>query len=427
MIQERNGGNKMSWKDYPKNIKVRLITSFFNRAVSSAVMPFMALFFAQEMNKIWAGTFLMLTVVIGVIVNMVGGYISDRFPRKKVLLVTSFSTAFMFLLMTVSLFPEDKMIWLFASAYICFIITGSLGRPAMQAIIIDSTTPENRKAVYALDYWLINLSLAIGAAIGGLLYVNYQKELFIMLTCTSLLVPISYWIWLQDEFKGFLEKKHANVLIDMLDNYKVAFQDSAFVRVVAGSTFIFAAEFSLNSYVGVRLAESFDSIMIGEFELSGVRMLSLLNIENMLIVVCFTFLINRMTNRFDKRKALLVGLVLYGIGYVTVTSANSWYVLILFNIIATMGELIYSPIREAEKANMIPSDKRGSYSAFAGLSYSGADMLARSTIILGAFFVPMMMSVYIGAFIALGAFLVYTGLFVRSKKENVVEGVRAYS
>ena len=378
----------MKWKELPQNIKVRMITSFFNRAVSSAVMPFMALFFAQELNKIWAGIFLIVTVVIGFCVNLVGGYISDRFPRKKVLLTTSWLNALFFFIMTASLFPEDNLILLFAGAYIGFIITSSLGRPAMHAIIIDSTTPENRKAVYALDYWLVNLSMAIGAALGGLLYLNHQTELFMMLTFTSTTIPIAYGIWLQDNFKDQLQKKHENVFIDLVNNYRIAFRDSAFVKVVAGSTFIFAAEFSLNSYIGIRLAETFKAVNIGSFEIVGVRMLSILNIENMLLVVCLTFIINRYTDRLNKKNALLIGLILYGIGYVTVTSANTWYILIAFNLIATMGELIYSPIRNAEQANMIPSDKRGSYSAFSNLSFSGADLVARSTIIIGAFLMP---------------------------------------
>ncbi|WP_137789377.1 MFS transporter [Bacillus sp. E(2018)] len=408
----------MGWREYPQNIKVRLITSFFNRAVSSAVMPFMALFFATEKGKVWAGTFLILTVIIGFVVNLIGGYISDRFPRKKVLMTTSCLNAVMFLLMTVSLLPKQNWILLFAMAYIGFTVTSSLGRPAMHAIIMDSTTPENRKEVYTLDYWMINLSMAIGAALGGLLYVSHQIELFVLLTVTSISIPIAYGIWLRDEFTGFLKKTHENVFLDLFQNYKVALKDSAFVKVVIGGTFIFSAEFTLNSYIGIRLAETFDSFHIGNFEITGVRMLSMLNIQNMLMVVCFTFLINRFTDRFSKKNALLIGLLLYGIGYVTVTSANAWYVLLLFNVIATMGELIYSPIKEAEKANMIPSDKRGSYSAFANVSFSGADMLARSTIILGAFLVPMMMSVYMGVVIMIGAFFMYSGLFLREKTKE---------
>ncbi len=410
----------MKWKELPRNIKVRMITSFFNRAVSSAVMPFMALFFAQEINKIWAGVFLISTVVIGFFINLVGGYISDRFPRKKVLMTTSWLNALFFLIMTISLFPVNNLISLFAVAYIGFIITSSLGRPAMHAIIIDSTTPENRKAIYALDYWLVNLSMAIGAALGGLLYLNHQKELFMMLTFTSTMIPIAYGIWLQDKFTNQLQKKHDNVFVDLINNYRVAFKDVAFVKVVAGSTFIFAAEFSLNSYIGIRLAETFKAVHIGSFEIVGVRMLSILNIENMLLVVCFTFIINRFTDRLNKKYALLIGLIIYGIGYATVTSANTWYILILFNLFATIGELIYSPIRNAEQANMIPSDKRGSYSAFSNLSFSGADLIARTSIIIGAFLLPMMMSVYIGFIVMIGTILIYTGLFAQNWKVNKV-------
>jgi len=408
----------MGWKTYPQNIKVRLITSFFNRAVSSAVMPFMALFFAQEMSKVWAGVFLISTVFISFFVNLVGGYISDRFPRKRVLLLTSFISALTFLVMTFSLIPEKNIIWLFALAYVAFIVSSSLGRPAMHAIIIDSTTPENRKEVYALDYWLVNLSMAIGAALGGLLYIDHQIELFAMLTLTSISLPIAYKIWLIDEHTKQRAKKYNNVFLDLVHNYKVAFQDRPFAKVVIGSMFIFAAEFTLNSYIGVRLAETFETVHIGDFQVAGVRMLSILNIENMLLVVCFTFLINRFTDRFSKKKVLLSGLIIYSVGYITITSANTWYILILFNFIATLGELIYSPVRNAEEANMIPADKRGSYSAFSNFSFSGAELIARSTIILGAFLIPTMMSVYIGILLMIGIFFVYTGFFFRKTQRT---------
>lgn len=142
----------------------------------------------------------------------------------------------------------------------------------------------------------------------------------------------------------------------------------------------------------------------------------------MLLVVCLTFMVNKFTDRFSEQHALLTGLLLYSIGYVTITSTNSCYLLLLFNFIGTISGLVYSPVRNAEMANMIPEDKRGSYSAFSNVSFSGVDMLARSTIIIGAFLIPTMMSVYIGVLLMIGTLLVYTGLFVRkSKKKQVAE------
>ncbi|AYA74778.1 MFS transporter [Bacillus sp. Y1] len=408
----------MNWKYYPQNLKVRLITSFFNKAISSAVMPFMALFFAEHKGPVWAGLFLGANVFIGFISTLLGGYLSDRYRRKTVLILTSAISFLTFGLMTLSLLPDQKWIILFALSYMVFMAASSLGRPAMQAIIIDSTTTENRKAVYSLDYWITNLSMAIGAMLGGLFYLHHQLALFLVLTIVSASLPLVYGIWLQDSSVKQLEKRHRNMFIDLGSNYQIAFQDKPFVMAVVGGMCIYAAEFSLNSYIGVRLADEFRSVFIGSFEVAGVRMLSILNIQNMLLVVLLTFLVTKMTDRFDKKSALLFGLFLYAIGYTVITSANVWYVLITFNLIATIGELVYSPIANAEKANMMPEDKRGSYSAFSGLSFSGADLIARSTILLGAFLVPSMMSVYIGVILMIGTLLLYGGLFIFQTKKQ---------
>lgn len=414
----------MKWKDYPQNLKVRLITSFFNRAISSAVLPFMALFFAQHKGAVWAGLFLGFNVFIGFLANLIGGYISDRFRRKTILLITSTLSALTFGAMAASLIPEQKWITVFAVAYVVFMGTSSLGRPAMQAIIIDSTTADNRKAIYALDYWFTNLSMAIGAALGGLFYAHHQLTLFLVLTFASACLPIAYGIWLQDTSVMQLAKKHQNIFIDLLANYKIALEDKPFVMAVVGGMCIYAAEFSLNSYIGVRLADEFRPLFLNGFEISGVRMLSILNIQNMLLVVLFTFIVTKITDKFDKKKMLLTGLILYGIGYTVITSANVWYALLLFNLVATIGELVYSPIANAEKANMMPEDKRGSYSAFSGISFNGADLIARSTIIVGAFLVPSMMSVYIGIILMMGTSLLYGGLFVfrGARAERSVRG-----
>ncbi len=409
-------------KNLPQNIKVRLGTSFFNRMASSSVMPFMALYFAHELNKIWAGVFLIFTVLITFAANLLGGYLSDRFKRKKILLITSTTSASMFFIMTLTLLPQEDWVWLFAISYVGYMISGSIGRPSMSAIIMDSTTKETRKSVYTLDYWLVNLSMAIGAAMGGLLYSHHQLELFIILTCTSTMIAVAYKIWLIDGKVRQLTQTHENFFIDLLHNYKIALQDTRYVKLVLGFMFILSAELSLNSYIGVRLSESFESVHVFGYQIEGVQMLSLMNIENMLLVVLLTFTVSKITDRFSNKNILVMGLIIYGIGYIFLTSANSWYMLLSFGFIATIGELMYSPIFNTEQANMIPEDKRGSYSAFSNVSYNGAELIARSSIIIGAFAAPMMMSVYVGLIIAGGTALAYFSIFY---KENYKKSIQA--
>ncbi|MFJ1107014.1 MFS transporter, partial [Bacillus albus] len=42
----------------------------------------------------------------------------------------------------------------------------------------------------------------------------------------------------------------------------------------------------------------------------------------------------------------------------------------------------------------------------------------RMTIIVGAFLIPTMMSVYIGMIVIIGAFFLYKGLYVRSNSQS---------
>ncbi|WP_214745692.1 MULTISPECIES: MFS transporter [unclassified Exiguobacterium] len=406
----------MKWKEIPKPIKVRLITSFFNRAVSFSIMPFMALLFVQAFNEVIAGAFLIAMVFVSFITNLLGGYLADRFSRKRLLVTTSALTALTFITMTISL-TLDWML-LFMVIYAVFSVTSNLGRPAMGAIIIDATTKENRQAVYALDYWLINLSIAIGTALGGWLYVSNQLLLFGILSFTSSVLPIAYYLFLDDTPRTWQRQKLRGVLTDIFTSYQLAWRDRPFVKVVFGSMCILAAEFSMGSYVAVRLADSFEPLSFAGWSINGVRMMSIINIENTLLVVTLTFIVQRLAKRLSPRRTLAAGLMLYTIGYVVVTSANSMTALMVFIFIATIGELLYSPVLNTQKANMMPADQRGAYSAFAGTSFAGADLLSRSTFLVGTFLIPSMMSVYLGLILLTGFGLVYTSLFVKESVER---------
>lgn len=378
-------------------------------------MPFIALFFAHEVNKVFAGSLLLLSVGINFATNLVGGYIADRFRRKKVLLITSFTTFALLFLMTLCLIPNKRLIWLFTALYLIYVVSSNLGRPAMQAIILDSTTAENRKAVFAIDYWLLNLSISFGAILGGLLYMNHQIMLFSFLTVTTVFIAIAYLIWLQDDSIPTIEKQHDNILLDLISNYKTALMDHRFVKLTLGMMFIFSAEFSLSTYISVRLAETFKSVKIFGFEIEGVRMFSLLSFENTLLVVCFTFLVSRWTNTMNNKKSILLGLAVYGLGYTFLTSSNHFYLLLLFGALATLGELMYSPVFQTEQANCIPADKRGSYLALSGLGFNGASMISSGALILGAFLAPWEMSIFIGIIVMSGIALIYSALFYTGK------------
>ena len=185
---------------------------------------------------------------------------------------------------------------------------------------------------------------------------------------------------------------------------------------------VIMAELSLNSYVVVRLKEAFEPIYILGFYVDGVRMFSIIMIVNTLVVATLTFTVNRIVGATSKRIAFIIGIILYTLGYSILMSATSFWILCLFSMVATIGELIYSPIQNAQRFLMIPDDKRSTYNTFGMISFYGGNILARFGLIIGAFILPWMMSVYVAVIVLLGFALLYYALFrnpnieVNSKK-----------
>ena len=117
-----------------------------------------------------------------------------------------------------------------------FMLVNSLGsglmNPATEAMLIDVSTPENRKVMYSINYWAINLSIAIGAIFGGLLFENYRLQLFIVLTLVAIITLYVMTVYMEEVYvvRKTVEKK--NVLKGMADSYKVVMKDKAFLIFV---------------------------------------------------------------------------------------------------------------------------------------------------------------------------------------------------
>lgn len=71
------------FKDLHRNIKIRIYTSFLSRVVGSMVFPFMAIYFAKELNVVYAGILLLIQVIVQFIAGLYGGYLADSMGRKN--------------------------------------------------------------------------------------------------------------------------------------------------------------------------------------------------------------------------------------------------------------------------------------------------------------------------------------------------------
>ncbi|MBU5852872.1 hypothetical protein JVV08_18725, partial [Vibrio cholerae O1] len=90
--------------------------------------------------------------------------------------------------------------------------------------------------------------------------------------------------------------------------------------------------------------DQFETISIGSYDITGAKMLAILLMINTVVVILLTYSISKVVLKIDFKKALITGLLIYIVGYSGLTYLNQFGLLVVFMIIATVGEIIYSPI-----------------------------------------------------------------------------------
>ncbi|MBJ8106469.1 MULTISPECIES: MDR family MFS transporter [Bacillus cereus group] len=380
-----------------RNIKIRIITSFLTRTVSTMIFPFMAIYFSIKLGSAMAGALLLINVIASLVIGLYGGYVGDRLGRKKVMIIGQSIQVISIACMGVANSDYVDSPWL----TFVFMLVNSLGsglmNPATEAMLIDVSTPENRKLMYSINYWAINLSMAIGAIFGGLLFENYRLQLFIGLTVIAVITLYVMAVYMEEVYvaRKTVEKKH--VLKDMADSYKVVMKDRAFLIFCAASICTLSLEFQINNYLGVRLQKEFETVhfLFGNgftFDLTGIRMLSWISAENTILVVLCSALLIKMLKSFNDLKILYVGLFIYTIGFTILGTSNSLWILLIAGLFQTVGEMMYVPVRQSIMANMVPNEARGSYMAINGMVFQVAKMNGALGVMLGSFIVSWGMS-----------------------------------
>ncbi|WP_449622318.1 MFS transporter [Robertmurraya sp. Marseille-Q9965] len=220
----------MGFFQFHRTIKVRIIESFLSTAIGSMIFPFMAIYLAEYFSMKTTGLLMLLNVLIGIVMNLFGGYFSDSFGRKKLIVFAEFFRFIAFITMTLCNSP-----WLFSplitvGMLIIHTICSALTGPANQAMLIDISKTHERKLMYTIMYWANNLSIAIGGILGGLLFKSHLFGLFLALSISSLIVLLLITFFIDESYVPANTKRRRAVehVVHMFSSYLNVFRDKNF-------------------------------------------------------------------------------------------------------------------------------------------------------------------------------------------------------
>ncbi|MDP5275975.1 MDR family MFS transporter [Chengkuizengella axinellae] len=411
----------MKFKDFHMNIKIRIVETFISKFIGSMIFPFMAIYLSSHYGLKTAGVLLLMNVIIGIVISFFGGYFSDNYGRKKIMLYAEIGRFMAFVIMMISNSP-----W-FESVAITFLMMTAntvfmgLSGPANQAMLIDVSKPEQRKVMYSITYWANNLSIALGAILGALFFENYLFELLIALSFGALSVVILILFFIEESYIPTKRDNASSHMVEMLTTYTLVFKDKLFVWFMVAGVLILSMEFQLANYIGIRLSEGMGTQKFLYWDVDGVNMVGFLLTENTVLVVIFLLFTTKLFERYSDKSVLLIGSVLFVVGYGVVSYSNSIWLLFIFMIIGTLGEVVKLPVQQSYTAAIPPEYVRSSYMAVVQMSFHFALVISSISVTISAYLSPSMMSLVIVGIGFAGItiyYLIFDELQKRVEKNN---------
>ena len=320
----------------------------------SICLPFLALYLYQErgLPMTLVGMVILIAGLCSAATQVVGGGLSDRFGRRPLLLGAAGIRVLLYSGMAV-LIGISAPIWAIVAAYIAQQSVGMMVHPATSAMVADLSPKDRLTETYGLLRVGRNLGWAAGPAVGGYLvtFLSYAW-LFGVAALIGALAFCVVLLFLRESFPGVTEQ------VNLRSMFSVA-SDHTFLMFTGLSLLVFLAMGQLISTLSVFTVDriGFTTAQYG-----------LLLTMNGLIVILFQYPVARGVNRLAKSSGLILGSLLYGLGYLSLGWVGSFGWALAAIVIITTGEIIFSPTALAVVSELSPQDRRGRYMGFFGLS-----------------------------------------------------------
>lgn len=353
-------GFRETYRKFSKDFWLLLSASFIDSLGGSLIFPFLSLFMTHKFNvgMTEVGTmYLVWGLTSGLIGNVLGGALADKFGRKTNMIFGLIASATSALLMVII---ENIVLF-----YIAIAIVGifqDIAGPARQAMIADLVPEELRGDAYGLFRIIYNLSVTIGPAIGGFMASRSFEMLFLADMVISVLVAAFVFFFLPETRpqQGETEMDTEENFRDTLEGYREVIKDKLYLAFIIVSILSALMYFNINSSLSVYLV-NYRNISPEQFG----YILSL----NAGMVVMLQMLFTRLTASWKPMLAIALGNLLYVVGFTMYGIVESYPLYLLAMVVITIGEMIYAPKEQTIVASLAPEHMRGRYMAVRNLSW----------------------------------------------------------
>lgn len=342
-------------REFPRTFWIIVTTTFIDRLGGSMLFPFFAFYITKrfDVGMSEVGWLFLIFSITGFIGSFMGGALTDRFGRRKMiifsLVASSLSTAAMGLVNTLQGF------------YIIGIVSGlftDVGGPAQQALMADILPEEKRAQGFGIIRVTFNLAVVFGPIIGGLVAARSYTALFLMDAVISIISATIVYLTVPETKPALQEHEEPESFGKTLVGYGSALRDGMFVFFILATMLSGFVYMNMNTTLGVFLRDNYGIPEDGYAYILSV---------NAAMVVLFQFWITRRIEKIPPMLVMAAGTALYAIGFAMYGFVGNYAMFILAMMIITIGEMLVAPVGQALVVSFAPEQMRGRYSAIFGI------------------------------------------------------------
>ncbi len=348
-----------TYKKFSKDFWLLMVASFIDMLGGSLIFPFFSLYMTQkfDVGMTEVGTmFLVWALTSGVIGNIIGGALADKFGRKTNIIFGLIASALSALMMV-----------LINEIVVFYIVIGVIGifediaGPARQAMVADLVPEELRGDAYGIFRIVFNLAATIAPAIGGFMAARSFEMLFyadVVISIAAALFVLFFLPETKPETVG--ESTEEQSFAQTFKGYKVVLKDKLYIAFIFISSLSTLMYFNMNSSMSVYL--------VNHRGLSPAQFGYILSL-NAGMVVILQLLFTRITAKWKPMLTIAFGNILYVIGFTMYGIFDTFTMFIAAMVIITVGEMIYTPKGQMVVANFAPEHMRGRYMAISNFAW----------------------------------------------------------
>lgn len=336
-----------------------LVSIFIARFGTFLVLPYLTLFLLEDFHYtgVQIGTIISTLALTRLIVSFFIGPYIDKYPKDKVILIglIGYFVSYVY-------FP-------FIDQYVGFIMFAAiLGfgqavvEPTYRVLLSFYTEPENRKFIFNIRYFLINISAAI-APLTSIFFQQFGTDGLFFTVGLIFLINIFTFSMLFKKYPIKPEPEKASK-VSIFQSFYVFRKDFGFTIFVVALIFISFGYSQFDSTVSQFLGITFD------YELA-LKYFAWLITTNAITVLVIQYFVYRLGEVISTTSCLIIGSSCLSLGLFLFGQSETIIFLIFSVVIFTVGEVLVFTMVDVHIDDICEDYEKGTYFALSGVSSVG--------------------------------------------------------